>query len=56
MRKLNADGKLVFEEVVRGLRERQLDWKFMGDCEGIDELRISWDMTAKEEMVGRLER
>jgi hypothetical protein len=56
VRKLNADGKLVFEEVVRGLRERQLDWKFMGDCEGIDELRISWDMTAKEEMVGRLER
>lgn len=53
MRKLNADGKQIIEEVVRVLRARQLNWDFLGGCEGIDELRISWDMMAKGEMVGR---
>lgn len=53
MRKLNADGKQVYEEIVRGLRAKQLDWDFLGGCEGIEELRISWDMAAKGEMVGR---
>jgi hypothetical protein len=53
VRKLNADGKQIFEEVVRVLRARQLNWDFLGGCEGIDELRISWDMMAKGEMVGR---
>jgi hypothetical protein len=53
VRKLNADGKQIFEEVVKGLRARQLNWDFLGGCEGIDELRISWDMMAKGEMVGR---
>lgn len=53
MRRLNADGKRVYEEVVQGLRARQLDWDVLGGCEGIEELRVSWDMMAKAEMVGR---
>jgi hypothetical protein len=53
VRRLNADGKRVYEEVVQGLRARQLDWDVLGGCEGIEELRVSWDMMAKAEMVGR---
>lgn len=53
MRKLNADGKRIYEEVVEGLKARQLDWGSLSGCEGIDELKISWDMMAKAEMLGR---
>jgi len=67
VRELNADGKQIFEEVIQVLRKRQFNWDFLGGCEGIDELRISWDMMAKGGMVksydafvgkhmGRLER
>jgi hypothetical protein len=48
VRKLNADGKMLFDEVLRGLRVRAASWEG-----SIDELRISWDMEVKREMVGR---
>ncbi len=48
VRKLNADGKRLFEEVLRGLRARAASWEG-----SMDELRISWDMTSKLEMVLR---
>jgi hypothetical protein len=62
VRKLNVDGKMLFEEVLRELRARIVDWEG-----SIDELRISWDMESKRDMVvnydafvaeqvGRLER
>jgi hypothetical protein len=53
VRKLNADGTQIYDEVTAGIRTRQLNWDFLGGCECIDELRISWDMMAKREMVGR---
>jgi hypothetical protein len=39
---------MLFDEVLRGLRVRAASWEG-----SIDELRISWDIQAKREMVGR---